>query len=115
MASFRILCALVGFSASAILYLPNMKKQRKQQVLMEKLRIVSDALEHAEQRVIRFQERHDRLLDQVCSYYLCNSQLEDALVAARATMNEALEFAVTLQQMQMKIIRCFPDGIPEVF
>ncbi|KAF9604951.1 hypothetical protein IFM89_011318 [Coptis chinensis] len=39
MASFRILCVLVGFSASAILYLPNMKKQRKQQVLIEKLGI----------------------------------------------------------------------------
>ncbi|KAF5183681.1 hypothetical protein FRX31_026728 [Thalictrum thalictroides] len=109
MASLPIICAVVGFSASMLLNLPNLKKQSKQQILMEKLRIISEALEHAEQRVIRFQERHDRLLNQISSYYLCSQQLEEALVSARATMNEALEFAITLQQMQMKLIRSYTD------
>ncbi|KAL5701200.1 hypothetical protein ACHQM5_026563 [Ranunculus cassubicifolius] len=116
MASFHMICAVVGgFTASILLYLPNLKKEQKKQGFKEKLRMITEALEQAEQRVIRFQERHDRILAQVCSFYLCNEHLDEALVGARTMMNEALEFAVSLQQLQMKIIRSYPDPVTNLF
>ncbi|KAK9136924.1 hypothetical protein Sjap_007518 [Stephania japonica] len=105
----RKLMKSLGFSASIFLYLPNLKKRKRRQTAIEKLELVNEALELAEQRVIKFQERHDRLLDQVSSHYLCNQRLDEAFVDARATMNEALENAVSLQQMQMNILRSYLD------
>lgn len=71
--------------------------------------MISQALEHAEERALRFQERHDRILSQICSYYMVNQDLEDALAATRAAMNEALEFAVGLRKMQMQVFRSLTD------
>ncbi|PPS09567.1 hypothetical protein GOBAR_AA11077 [Gossypium barbadense] len=96
----RIIFAVIGFSTSFIFVLP---------ISIEKLRIISQALEHAEERVVRFQERHDRILGQICSYYMVNQDLEDALAGARAAMNEALEFAVGLRKMQLQILRSLTE------
>lgn len=77
----------------------------------QKLKIISEALEVAEERVVRYQERHDRILNQICASYLTNTEVVEALAGARATMNQALEFAVDLRRIQFKIISSFPDAI----
>ncbi|KAK8589271.1 hypothetical protein V6N12_023673 [Hibiscus sabdariffa] len=100
---------VIGFSTSFFFVLPGLKKWQRQQVLIEKLRIISQALEQAEERAMRFQERHDRILGQICSYYMVNQDLEDALAGARAAMNEALEFAVGLRKMQLLILRSIDE------
>ncbi|OVA14851.1 hypothetical protein BVC80_8955g18 [Macleaya cordata] len=115
MDSARIICALLGFSASFFLCLPNLKTWQRRKIVEEKLRIVSEALEHAEERLIRFQERHDRLLNQLCSYYMSNRELDEALVNARTAMNEALEFTLTLREMQLKILRSYPNEFSDIF
>ena len=107
----RIIFAVIGFSASFFCVLPGFRRWQRQQVLIERLRIISQALEHAEERALRFQERHDRILSQICSYYMVNQELEDALTSARAAMNEALEFAVGLRKMQLKILKSLPDEV----
>lgn len=106
-----IFYALIGFSMSISLCLPNLKKWQSQHITTEKLRIISEALEHAEERVMRFQERHDRVLSQVCSYYLCNKELLESLSVSQAAMNEALNFAVGLRRMQMEILCSYPDEV----
>ncbi|KAI3994860.1 hypothetical protein MKX01_037411 [Papaver californicum] len=83
MDSARIFCVLAGFTTSIFFYLPRLKKWLK-----------NDALEHAELRLIRFQERHDHL--------------EKSLVNARTSMNESLEFTNTPRQMQLKLIQSYP-------
>ncbi|XVF57498.1 hypothetical protein PTKIN_Ptkin06aG0210100 [Pterospermum kingtungense] len=65
-----------------------MRRQR-QQVSIKMLRIISHALEQAEERAMRIHERHDRILGQMCSYYMVNQELLDALTPARAAMNGA--------------------------
>jgi hypothetical protein len=107
----RIVFAIVGISASFFLCVPILQRWHRQQITAEKLRLISEALEHAEDRVQRFQERHDRILSQICTYYLINKELEEALAGARAAMNEAMEFAVNLRRMQMKIITSFPEEV----
>lgn len=87
------------------------KRRQRQQALIERLRIISQALERAEERALRFQERHDRILSQMCSYYMVNQELLDALKAARAAMIEALEFAAVLRKMQLQILRSLPDVV----
>lgn len=72
---------------------------------------MSDALERADERAARSQERHDRLLGQVCSFYLANKELEEALGGARRAMDEAMEFAGGLRKMQMRLISSFPDDV----
>lgn len=110
----RIVFAIIGFSASFIFCVSNLKRWQKQQITAEKLRHISEALEHAEERVLRFQERHDRILSQVCSFYLANKELVEALEGARAAMNEAMEFAANLRRMQTKIISSFPDEVDAI-
>ncbi|KAI5326414.1 hypothetical protein L3X38_035488 [Prunus dulcis] len=105
----HVIFSVIGFSSSIFFFVPNIKKWHMQQVTTEKLRIVNEALEQAEERAARFQERHDRILSQICSFYLINKELEDALAGARATMKEALEFAANLRRLQMKIITSFPS------
>lgn len=100
----RVIFALIGFSASFLFLMQSFKRKRAQQITTDKLRLVSEALEVAEERVVRFQERHDHILAQICSHYLINQELQDALAGARAAMNEALEFAVGLRKMQMKLL-----------
>lgn len=72
--------------------------------------MITEALEKAEERVKRYEERHDRILGQICSYYLSNQDLEETLAAARAALNEALEFAAGFRDLQMKLISSYPDG-----
>ncbi|KAB2621540.1 hypothetical protein D8674_023722 [Pyrus ussuriensis x Pyrus communis] len=105
----RVIFALIGFSSSLFFFVPNVKSWRTQQVTTEKLRIIGEALKQAEKRATRFQERHDRILRQISSFYLINKELEGALADARAAMNEALEFAANLRKLQMKIISSFPS------
>ncbi|KAJ1377635.1 hypothetical protein SESBI_48668 [Sesbania bispinosa] len=84
---------------------------QRTQVAAQKLKIISEALEAAEERVERFQERHDRILSQIGASYLTNTELVEALAGARAAMNQALDFAVDLRTIQFKIITSFPDAI----
>lgn len=78
---------------------------------LEKLKIISEALEAAEERVGRYQERHDRILSQISASYLTNTEVVEALAGARAAMNQALDFAVDLRSIQFKIISSFPHEI----
>ena len=107
----HIVFAIVGLSLSFFFCVPNLKRWHTQQIITEKLRMIGEALEHAEERVLRFQERHDRILSQMCAYYLINKELEDSLAGARASMNEAMEFAANLRKIQMKIITSYPDEV----
>lgn len=70
--------------------------------------MINEALEQAEERAMRYEERHDRILCRISSHYLINQDLEDALTGAREAMNEARDFAVTLRSLQMELICSFP-------
>lgn len=107
----RVVLAIVGLSFSYFLCVPNLKKRHKKQIIIEKLRMISEALEHAEERVLRLQERHDRILSQMCSYYFIHNELEVSLADARAVLDEAMESAGNLRRMQRKIIGYFPDEV----
>lgn len=107
----RVVLAIVGLSFSYFLCVPNLKKRHKQQIIIEKLRMISEALEHAEERVLRLQERQDRILSQMCSYYFIHNELEVSLADARAVLDEAMESAGNLRRMQRKIIGYFPDEV----
>ncbi|GFP87105.1 hypothetical protein PHJA_000854300 [Phtheirospermum japonicum] len=102
-----ILCTLLGASATLFLILPEIEKTRKRKVAIDKLKIISVALQQAEERAARYEQRHDRILSQICCYYMINQNLEEALAGARDAMNEALQFAVGLRNMQMEIINSF--------
>ncbi|PON39497.1 hypothetical protein PanWU01x14_304630 [Parasponia andersonii] len=105
----RVIFAIIGFSTSYFLLIPNAQRWHKQQITKEKLGIIKEVLADAEEKVERFQERHDRILSQMCSYYLTHKELEEALAGARDTLKEALEVAATLRKMQFKLINSFPD------
>ena len=107
----RVVLAIVGLSFSYFLCVPNLKQRHKQQIIIEKLRMISVALENAEERVLRLQERHDRILSQMCSYYFIHNELEVSLADARAVLDEAMESAGNLRRMQRKIIGYFPDEV----
>nr|POF01982.1 hypothetical protein CFP56_06432 [Quercus suber]POF01983.1 hypothetical protein CFP56_06433 [Quercus suber] len=107
----RVVLAIVGLSFSYFLCVPNLKQRHKQQIIIEKLRMISEALEHAEERVLRLQERHDRILSQMCSYYFIHNELEVSLADARTVLDEAMESAGNLRRMQRKIIGYFPDEV----
>lgn len=111
MAFGNIVFAVIGFSASFIFCVPNLKRWHTKQLAAQKLRIINEALEAAEERVMRFEERHDRILREISACYLTNAEVVEALAGARATMNQALEFAVDLRTIQYKIIASFPDVI----
>ncbi|PHT41294.1 hypothetical protein CQW23_20148 [Capsicum baccatum] len=105
----NITLAIIGFTSSFLLYLPNFRKKKKQQIAAEKLRIITEALEQAEDRVLRYEERHDKLLNQICSHYIVSQEILEALAGARDAMNEALEFAITLRNLQLEVIRLYPS------
>ncbi|KAL1294128.1 hypothetical protein HN51_054790 [Arachis hypogaea] len=107
----NIVYAIIGFSTSFLFCVPTIKRWQRKQVAAEKLKLITEALEAAEERVVRYEERHDRILNQICQSYLTNTELVKALDGARVTMNEVLEFAVQLRTIQLKIIRSFPDAI----
>jgi len=73
--------------------------------------MVSEALEAAEERAVRFQERHRKILSHICSTYLTDAKLVEAIAGARTTMNQALDFALQLRKIQFRIITSFPDAI----
>lgn len=108
----RVLVAIAaGFSSLILLGLPELRRWQKQTIIREKLRMVTDALEQAEERLLRFQERHDRILYQLNSQYLSNVAMEEALAGARKAMDEALHFSVSLRRIQMKVvITSYPHG-----
>ena len=103
----NITFAIIGFTSSFLLYL---RKRQKKEIAAEKLRIVTEALERAEDRVLRYEERHDNILNQIGSHYIVSQEIVEALCGAREAMNEALEFAITLRNLQLEIIRLYPDG-----
>lgn len=107
----NIVFAIIGFSTSFIFCVPNFKRWQRKQVTLEKLKIISEALEAAEERAERYQERHDRILSQINASYLTNTEVVDALAGARADMKQALNFAVDLRSTQFKIISSFPEAI----
>ncbi|AES61389.1 hypothetical protein MtrunA17_Chr1g0192091 [Medicago truncatula] len=107
----KIVFAIIGFSASFIFCVPNLKRWQRKQMTLEKLKIIREALEEAEERVVRFQERHDRILSHIIASYLTNAEVVEALAGARQNMNQALDFAVELRSIQFKTIRSFPDAI----
>ncbi|KAI4301772.1 hypothetical protein L6164_035019 [Bauhinia variegata] len=107
----HIILAVIGFSTSFFLCVPNLKRWHTQQIATQKLRMINEALEVAEERVARFQERHDRILSEICESYLTNTELVDALASARTTTREALEFAVDLRRIQLKAIASFPEVV----
>ncbi|ESW16937.1 hypothetical protein PHAVU_007G196500 [Phaseolus vulgaris] len=107
----HVVFAVIGFSASFLFCVPNIKRWQRKHLAAEKLKMVSEALEAAEERAVRFQERHDRILSQICSTYLTNAELVEAMEGARATMNQALDFALQWRKIQFRIITSFPDAI----
>lgn len=107
----KIVFAIIGFSTSFIFCVPNVKRWHTKQVSLEKLKIIREALEEAEERVVRYQERHDRILSQINASYLTNTEVVEALAGARQNMNQTLDFAVNLRSIQFKTISSFPDGI----
>lgn len=66
--------------------------------------MVSRALEEAEVKLQRYEERHDRVLGHVCSFYMHNPELEKAMAGCRDAMNEASEFVFTLRRLQLEVI-----------
>ncbi|KAF3454517.1 hypothetical protein FNV43_RR04965 [Rhamnella rubrinervis] len=111
MAFGHVVSSIIGFTTSFFFLVPNLKKWHWQQLRKEKLKIIEEALEKAEERAIRYEERHDRILSQICSYYLTHKELEESMAGARAAMNEALEFAAALRKIQMKVLRSFPAWV----
>lgn len=103
----HIVSAIIGFSASFFLFSPNLKKWQAKQITTQKLNIVKEALELAEERVIRYEERHDRLLGEICSHYLTSPVMEEALAGSDEAMNEAAKFVVSLRKLQMEIISSY--------
>lgn len=95
---------VVGFSASCFLCLPNLKKWQAKQLTKQKLYIVKQALEVAEERLIMYQRRHDHLLSQITSHYLSTPVLEEALADSKDAMNEASKFVIGLRKLQLDII-----------
>ena len=111
----QTLSFLLGLSSLGLFTLLEMKKWHRRQIMEEKLRLISEALEQAEKTTIRFQERHDRILFQINSHYLCRREMEEALAGAQKAMNEALKFCVDLRQMQMKILASYSRGVDHAF
>lgn len=51
-----------------------------------------------------YAERHDRILDEMCSSNLTNQNQEEALAAAREAMDKASDFALALGKLQQETI-----------
>lgn len=77
---------------------------RQRRRAIEKLKLVNEALVAAEENVARLQERHDVILKEICSYYLVNSELQEALVAARADIDVASGFVIELRRLQLNLL-----------
>ncbi|CAH8390182.1 unnamed protein product [Eruca vesicaria subsp. sativa] len=96
-----IFLSTIALSGSFLFALSPILRQRRRAI--EKLKLVNDALITAEENVARLQERHDVILKEICSYYLVNSELQEALVAARAAIDVASGFVIELRRLQLNI------------
>lgn len=111
----RLVLTLFGFSAAFFLCLPNLRKWEARNTARGKLEMINKTLEQAELRLMRYEERHDRILGQICSFYLVNPNMEEALKGAREAMDEARDFSVTLRSLQMEMINSFPGEDFSIF
>ncbi|KAK4438256.1 hypothetical protein Salat_0159800 [Sesamum alatum] len=100
----RMVLVLLGASATFVVASSELRKLQKRKATAEKLQIIREALREAEERVVRYEERHDHILAQLCSYYMINQSLEEALSGARHAMDEALACALDLRKLHMEII-----------
>lgn len=107
----RVIFTILGLSSTLIICVPTLKRRQTRRDAQDRLKMVSAALVEAEERTMRVQERHDKLLAQICSYYLCHTALEEAIVGARKAMDEELEFVSTLRKLQLWILATFPDHV----
>ncbi|CAF2012654.1 unnamed protein product [Brassica napus] len=97
-----IFLSTIALSGSFFFALSPMFRQRRRAI--EKLKLVNEALVAAEENVARLQERHDVILKEICSYYLVNSELQEALVAARAAVDVASGFVIELRRLQLNLL-----------
>ncbi|KAH9620961.1 hypothetical protein KSS87_017932 [Heliosperma pusillum] len=102
--------AFIGISSTIICCLPTLKRQQSKRCIEERLELMNEALEKAEERVMRLQERHDRLVTQICSYYMCYKELDHAVLGARMALHEELEFVASLRKMQLLLLTSFFDN-----
>lgn len=101
-------CTMIGIAASFVLQIPEIQKRNdKRRTVREKLTMADEALAEAEERVRIYEERHDRILNQICSYYMMNHNLEESLIGAKDAVNEALEFALALRILKWEIPSSF--------
>lgn len=107
----NIIMGIIGVSGCLLVWVPNVRRWQKKKMVEEKLRLVSEALEVAEERVGRYQERHDRILSEISAFYFTNTELLVALEGARASMNQALDYAACLRRIQLNIIRSYPQAL----
>lgn len=111
----RVGFAIVGFSASFIIFVSKLKRSwhRPKITKDQKLREISLAVEHAhDERLQRSQERHDRIRRQMSTYYSVNKELEEALDDARDALKKAMDFAEELRKMQTEIINAWVSISP---
>lgn len=75
-------------------------------MIADKLRRVWEALEQAEERLVRFRKRHDWILSQINLHYLCYREMQAALRRAERerAMEEAQPFCTQLRVMQVNLL-----------
>lgn len=100
-----LLLSTIALSGSFFFAFNPILRQRHRAI--EKLKLVNEALVAAEENVARLQERHDVILKEICSYYLVNTELHEALVSARAAINDASSFVMELRRLQLNILNSF--------
>ncbi|GJW13304.1 hypothetical protein Tco_0017437 [Tanacetum coccineum] len=100
----QITFGVIGFSSSLCVRLPILKNWRSMQMKRVNSEMASRALEEAEVKLQRYEERHDRVLGQICSFYMHNQELETALAGCRDALSEASEFVFTLRRLQLDVI-----------
>ncbi|KAL9248117.1 hypothetical protein vseg_021476 [Gypsophila vaccaria] len=107
----RVILAIIGISSTILCILPTLKTSQSKRNADERLKMINESLEQAEERVVRLQERHDRLVARICSYYMCHNELEEAVVGARKALDEELEFVALLRKMQLFVLSSFPRNL----
>ncbi|KAH7655003.1 hypothetical protein IHE45_19G177600 [Dioscorea alata] len=92
--------------------LPELRKWQRRQLILHKLKLITDALEQAEERLIRLQERHDKILLHLNSNYFPSLAMAHALSASQQAMDEALHFSASLQSLHLKLLTSYPPSSP---
>ena len=100
---------ILAASASLFIVFPEIKKMQIRKMKAYKLKIISQALKQAQDRLTIYTERHDRILHHICSYYFINQYLEEALSAARDAMDQAKDLTIALTKLQLETINSFSD------